>query len=829
MSGGRGERGACWRMRGVVFAESNLEGRTEGREIQLPPVTTLAGKLREALESERPCFFLWAPIFLGSGIALYFALLREPGLLTATAPLIVCLILLAAISRGTLAAAVVTGLVLAGTGFLAAKLRVEYVSAPVLAKQMTNVEVVGRIERIEPKTPRGERLAIAVERLGSLEADRTPQRVRVRTMQSNATRQQPLAAGMRVSLKATLSPPAKPPIPGGFDFARAAFFERLGGVGYTFSPVTVLPHEGAPGWSMVYNQMIEDVRTVINARIKAALPNESGAIAAALITGERGGISDATNSAYRNAGLFHILSISGLHMVIMAGAVFYCVRLLLAAIPAFALRFSIKKWAAAAGIAGALLYLAISGGAFATVRSAVQIVIMFVAILLDRPALALRNVALAAFLILAVYPESLFDPGFQMSFAAVAALIAGYEEVRRRYSDPTQPHPVLRIFMFFGGIVLSTLIASVAVAPFAAYHFHQSQQYAVLANLVAIPVCNFIVMPAALGALVLMPLGLEGIALFVMGKGIDAMTWCAGIVAKLPGAVGHVRAIPEMSFVMLVLGGLWLLLWQARWRIAGAAVAFAGLLLAPSLPRPDALVARGGELVAVRGADGVLSALPAKRAKYELERWLEHDGDPRTAPDAAKATAFKCDSAGCVARVKGVALSVLRHPAALADDCAAAGILILNVPRPKRGCEHPAKIIDVFDIWREGTHALYVEPSANAGSPNLRIETVAQVRGERPWAPVPRRSQTAGSDGTATAKVKVAKSGPIPPDDILSSGLPRPDVEDDDDYAQTDSDTETQSPATPAGAMSGANVSPPASDAAPETLEPAGEDTPAPP
>ncbi len=408
-----------------------------------------------------------------------------------------------------------------------------------------------------------------------------------------------------------------------------------------------------------------------------------------MITGERGGISEATNEAYRASGLFHMLSISGLHMVVMAGAVFFSVRLLLAAIPAIALRFAIKKWAAVAGILAALAYLAISGGAFATVRSAVQIIIMFLAILFDRPALALRNVALAAFLILLVYPESLFDPGFQMSFAAVAALVASYEEVRRRFSNLAEPHPVLRVMMFFGGILLSTLIASAAVAPFAAYHFHQSQQFALIANLLAIPICNFIVMPAALSALVAMPLGLESLPLIVMGKGIEAMTWCAERVAALPGAVVQIPAIPSLAFALLVCGGLWLIVWQSRWRIAGVALGIAGLVLAPALPRPDMLVARNGELVAVRGADGALSALPARQAQFELKRWLEHDGDARKPQEAARATAFRCDSVGCVARVKGVALSVARHPAAVADDCAVADLLVLDVPRLKQACARP--------------------------------------------------------------------------------------------------------------------------------------------
>jgi competence protein ComEC len=284
----------------------------------------------------------------------------------------------------------------------------------------------------------------------------------------------------------------------------------------------------------------------------------------------------------------------------------------------------------------------------------------------------------------------------------------------------------------------------------------------------------------------------------VMGKGIEAMTWCAERVAALPGAVVQIPAIPAMAFALLVCGGLWLIVWQSRWRIAGVALGIAGLALAPALPRPDMLVARNGELVAVRGADGALSALPARQAQYELKRWLEHDGDARKPQEAARATAFRCDSVGCVARVKGLALSVARHAAAVADDCAAADVLVLDVPRLKQACARPARVIDFFDVWREGTHAIYVEPGVEGQAASLRIETVASVRGERPWSmpPMPSvraggpdpkdgarggRARDAGQAGGRRARGSAPTALPryAPKADWLTQGPPRPEIEDD--------------------------------------------------
>jgi competence protein ComEC len=503
----------------------------------------------------------------------------------------------------------------------------------------------------------------------------------------------------------------------------------LGAVGFAKAAAELDAGAAPPPLSLRVSATIARVRQAIGQRVLQALPGETGAIANALITGERGGISEATNQAFRDSGLFHILSISGLHMVIMAGAVFLSIRLALAAVPSIALRYPIKKWAAAGAMLGALAYLLISGAAFATVRSYIMISIMFLAVMLDRPALALRNVALAALAILLVWPESLFDPGFQMSFAAVVALVAAYEWLRQREERAavTMRGSLRRLLLFFGGIITSTLIASLAVAPFGIYHFHNTQQFAILANLIAIPICNVIVMPAALATLVAMPLGLEAGPLRVMGWGIEAMVWCANWVAGLPGAVGRVPAIPTYAFVLVVVGGLWCTLWGTRWRLLGLVPIVLGLILAPTGRRPDVLIGRGGSTVAVRTDAGQLSALAGRGSNFELARWLEHDGDARPPAEAAKAVAFRCDRQGCITHVKGLRLAVAKSAAALRDDCALATIVVLAFPRPKR-CRPAGPAVDSDDLAARGAHALTIEGG------NVRIETVADARGDRPWS-----------------------------------------------------------------------------------------------
>lgn len=722
-------------------------------------------------ESERESWFNWVPVCLGLGAAFYFWLPVEPSASAAFTP-VACAGVLKLLWRRNMVPFVLASIIFwFAAGLALSKLRTEWLRAPVLEKQLNHVEVAGFVELVEPKAGRGQRLTLRVTRIAGVAEDKLPRRVRVRTLVSLVG----LRPGDAVRIRATLGPPGEPSLPGGFDFGRQAWYLAIGGVGYALQAATIDPGAGPLPQVLWFKAGVETVRLAIGRAVVAALPGETGGIANALITGERGGISAATDSVYRDSGLYHFLSISGLHMVVMAGALFFAVRFALAAVPGIALRYPIKKWAAFAAMFGALGYLLISGSSFATLRSYVQISIVFAAIMAERPALALRNVALAALGMLIVWPESLLDAGFQMSFAAVVALIAGYEALHRRQERlgraDVDRGPVRSVSLFLGGILLSTLMATAAVAPIAAYHFHTSQQYGMLANLLALPICDLIVMPMALAALLAMPLGLEAWPLWVMGLGIDAMTAIAARVSQLSGAVIAVVAIPLMSLVWMVAGGLWLLLWRTRARLLGLPVFLVGVALAPLLKQPDILVGRDGKLVAARTDGKRLAALPAPRGVYELSRWLEADGDTRPAKTVATGDGFGCDGASCTAMVAGQRIAVTRHASALRDDCARANILVLGMARPK-GCTKPLLVIDPAATRRGGAHAITVVDGV------IRVATVAELRGERPWSrPPPVAPPVRGAGGVPLPRLtQFAIQAAL----ALGGDLPRPEDEGDD-------------------------------------------------
>jgi len=612
-------------------------------------------------------------------------------------------------------------------GFAAAKFRSDFVAAPLILKSTSTKKLEGWVERWEQLSPKRGRLTLLVWKTEGVEPAQQPHRVRITV---NAATGPTVGAGVYVP--AVLTPLSPPVMPRGFDFARQAWFASVGASG--FATAALASAEGAPPAPLKLRILasITQVRATIAARIASALPAATAPIAQALIMGERAQMSEADTNALRASGLYHVISISGLHMALVAGSLFWLIRFLFALSPSLVLRYPIKKWAAAIAIFCAFGYLLLSGSAVATVRSFLMIAVMFLAIALDRPAVTLRNVAFAALLILAVLPESLLDVSFQMSFAATAALIAFYERYQGFFSRRTLTTRWGRAVQGAGGFVIgsvtTSIVAGAAVAPISAYHFYNVASYSVLGNLVGMPVITLVIMPMAIVSLAAMPFGLEAWPLAVMGWGIEIMLIIARWVATLDGAMIASTAYPLPALVIMAVGALWALIWRGRWRYLGAAPLALGMALIPAAPRPDILIEREAALIAVRVAGGLLQATPGRKGAYSLEQWLKADGDNRKPKDANKGGNFRCDASSCVILIKGKLVSFTREMAGLADDCARADILIapFAVIEP---CPRPKLIVDKRTLTAHGAHAIYLQNG------QLRTERVDGFRGVRPWSP----------------------------------------------------------------------------------------------
>jgi competence protein ComEC len=699
------------------------------------PARAFSALTRAAL-AERERWPLWLPAGLGAGIGLYFALPFEPpGIWAALAALagIAAIFAVAGTHRSWLRA-LLAAIAAIAFGFALAKARTELVAAPVLAEKLGPVAIEGRVEQAELH---GKGIRIVLGDIRSkrfTDADR-PARIRI-----SVRAETPLPApGSWVHVTAVLMPPPSPAAPGAYDFGRSAYYLRLGAVGYAYGRPKPIAPLAASSWRDRYLLFVETLRTRITARIHEVLPGSTGGIASALITGDRAAISDSDEQALRDAGLAHVLAIAGLHMALVGLGLFWVVRAILAAIPSLALRYPIKKWAALAALAAATFYLMISGASSASTRAFVMLATMLLAVLADRPALSMRTLALAATIILLLGPESLVEPGFQMSFAAVVGLIAVAEwEAMRPRPETFAPKRFQHIRRYVRGIATTSLVGSIATVPYAIYHFDRATHYAVLGNLLAMPIMGFIAMPAAALSVFLMPFGLDAWPLRALGFGIEIMLAMGRWVSALPGAVSVMPAWPVSALVMVSLGGLWLGLWRKRWRWFGFAPLLLGIAMAYTAVPPDLLVARDGLTVAVRAPDGALRLFRPAKDNYSASEWLKRDGDERDADDAVATPAdgVHCDPLGCIAKTtSGLAIADIARIDALAEDCASAAIVVSAVPT-RRKCTGPQLVIDRFDVARNNGYAVWLGPP-------LRVETVEQDRGTRPWSaqPKPRRPQ----------------------------------------------------------------------------------------
>lgn len=673
---------------------------------------------------------LWLPVLFGAGIAFYFARPVEPD---GTAAAVVATICLAGavLFRSRFAVfAPLLAIAAMCAGFAVADARTTAVMAPILERELRAVTVEGILMSKTARAQGGVRIVVQPIRVQRLDAADVPARLRINVR----TPMDDVRPGDIISVRAGLMPPPGPAAPGAFDFGRQAFFRQIGGVGYAVGPLTLVA-QARDDWRTRLAFSVARLRADLTARILDALPAPQGAVAAALMTGDRGGIPEDVLSNLRDAGLAHLLAISGLHMALFAGALFWLVRALLALSPWLVLNAPIKKWAAALALLGAFGYLLVSGGSVATQRAFVMFTLIFAAVILDRPAITMRNVALAAFIVLALTPESVMEASFQMSFAAATALVAFYEAARpwlaRWNAQLAERGMAARAMLYLVGIGLTSIVASLATAPFAAYHFNRVVDFGLVANLAAMPVVAFAVMPAALAAFIAMPVGLEAVPLWVAGQGIASILWVADAVASWPGAITAIPSMPPAALVALVLGGLWLALWRGHLRWAGMAGLVAGVVLAAMTPRPVMLIEREAGLVAVRDAAGLLAMSSGRKATFSADVWLRRDADLRTQKQAYT-DYFSCDSGGCVAAhaVLGI-ISAPRTWRALVEDCAQADLVITDMYAP-RGCTAP-RILDRGLLDARGAHAIFIDETADALSARTRLVSACDVTGDRPW------------------------------------------------------------------------------------------------
>ncbi len=706
-----------------------------------------------AVQKER--LFLWAPVCVAAGIAVYFGQKAEPSLWPPAGTLLATGAGLWLLRGRRFSSPWLWGLWLALAafafglaGYSGAILRTQMIASPVLASETGPLRIEGTVRNIDiMEDGRGMRLLLSGLVLEGFAPESTPRTIRVTFRQDSRA----LRAGDRVAFLGNLNPPRPPVAPGAFDFQRFAFFRQIGAFGFSYTAPEIIDGRGGGAAAR-----LEHLRDYIGDRVRAHMPAREAGIGTALMTGERAAISEADWQDLRASGLAHIISISGLHIGMVAGIVFFTVRLLMACFPAFALRHPIKKYAAATALAVIVLYMFLIGLNVPTVRSVIMTGLVLVAIMLDRIPVSLRLVALAALAVLLAVPDALLGASFQMSFAAVIGLVAFYEGTRSFWSRLYErANWWRRGLMYLGGVCLTTVIASFATAPFGVYHFQQFAVYGLLANLVAVPVTAFIIMPAALLSYIVMPLGLDGPVLWVMAQGIAVMLWISAAVAALPHAVLMPAAWPLAAMILLAVAGLCLCFWRGWFRLAALLPLAAGAAVILLTPPPVILASGNAKLVALRLPGGEVLLSTRRQESFAAEVWLRMLGadpgsKPRTFREAPERLA--CDEGGCRYEEGGKKVSFVFHPAARASECAWADIVVAQVLlRHDAPCRAAAKI-DYRALRDHGAHALYGDG---------KIRRVGDERGARPWTveTVSDRSASSRPDGPELSRALAPARG----------------------------------------------------------------------
>ncbi len=669
----------------------------------------------------------WLAIAFGSGIVLYFAAAQEPQLWAAG------LLAFVAVSAAVLARnrsigfALALAFAAASAGFLTATAKRAAIAHPVLQATAWNVEIAGFVEAREERE-RSDRIVVRVHRISGARLDQLPERVRVSVRKGTAP---PVATF--VEFKARLSPPLAPLRPGGYDFARNLYFQGIGASGFVLGRIRAVEAPVPPGLRLRVVATIDGLREALDRRIRATLGGDRGSIASALLTGKRDAISGAVNDAMFISGLGHVLSISGYHMAVVAGLMFFMLRALFALLPAASGSFSVKKWAALAALIAAAAYLVLSGAEVATQRSFIMIAIVLIGVMVDRPAITVRTLTVAAMMVLLLTPEAIVHPSFQMSFAATLALVAGYERGLPWMSAAAETPRGMRVALWGGrallGLVIVSLLAGFATTLFAAFHFHRLAPYGVVANLLAMPVVSAWVMPIGILGLMAVPFGFDGMFWHLMGVGIDWMIAVALWVAGLPGAVGRMAAFGTGPLLLGTIGLVVLCLLRSPLRAIGLALLAIAGLWAARTPQPDVLIAADGQSVAVRGSDGRLAIVRSGGDTFAARQWLAADADGRSHADAGLAKGIQCDRAGCIGRLAdGRLIALARSVEAFEEDCRRAAVVVS--PRAAPG-HCAALLIDRDALRRTGAVALRQTPDGF-------VMTPARPQGyDRPWAQAP--------------------------------------------------------------------------------------------
>jgi competence protein ComEC len=666
-------------------------------------------------------FILFLPVFMAAGIVTYFGWPTEPTAILA--PIMAAILITAGLwlaDRPVVQATLLCG-ACAAVGFASATRATQaqpaWADLPRRAAQIS-----GTIDGIDI-LPDGRRLTLHAPSIDHAAALARALRIRLRNTDTT-----PLEAGDTITVRALIRLPSPPAYPGAWDTQRDAYFAGLAGYGFALGPASRITAGRA--WHF------QAFRGAIAARIVAALPGTTGAIAATLLTGMGTAIPPLDRAAFQASGLAHLLAVAGLHVGIVMGLIYILCRRGLAASEHAALFWPLREIAAIAALLAGAFYLALTGAHVPILRSFAMACLATLALLTGRRALSFRALALAATILMLAAPDLVMGVSFQMSFAAVLALIAGWEALRPHLTSLHGAGFWRRPALHATGLLITSALAGTASLPVAAYHFGTATSYYIPANMLAVPLTAFWVMPLGLAALALMPFGLQSLALIPMGWGIAGILWIARSVAAWPAAIIPVPQMPPAAVLVILAGMILVSLLRTHIRMAGLPVVGAGLALAWLAPAPDIIVSPDAKLIAARRGGGIYVSAAPGTSRFDRATPARVWGiatasalQPTIANAMIGMTAqIRCDSSACSFVSHGqttvVALGSITACAGTRFGATLGATLIVSHARVY--CPS-ATIVDRLSTAAHGATAIRL----TAQGPVIRTDE--DERGTRPW------------------------------------------------------------------------------------------------
>ena len=666
------------------------------------PFTVIRERLLSFLIDQQDRLTLWLPVAFGAGIGFYFSLSVEPLLTTGLAFFLCSCFLLWDARKNHSLRLPSLFVFLFGAGFFLAQIRTTLLSAPRINYPQSAVKITGTVESVN-----GRNVIIKNVKISSFSAWKTPKRIRLALPESVPLPQE----GDKIRAKVTLSAPKSPVTPTGFNAAQQMYFQRIGATGILKGKLKIIkPAKTSP------------IREKINKRIDSVLSDDTRGILKALITGGSRNVPAGTAQNYRDAGIAHILAVSGLHMSLLAGLVFIVIRSVLALIPKIVLYYNTKKIAAFIALTACAAYLHISGASFAAQRAFIMIFLVLIAVLVNRRALSVVSIAWAAFFILLFKPEALLSAGFQLSFSAVTALICVYEKGNELYARLSEKKESV-LFSFFAsviGVLTASFIASAATAPFALFHFRQLPLYGIFASAIATTLTGFWIMPMAVAGVLLMPFGADKPFLIPASYGIKIINHLAALTADLPHAVLTCPPMPVWGLLLATFGGLWFCLWKGRVRLYGLIIFVAGLISPCFTIMPDVYVSLRS--AAFRNKDGQLVFRERPFDKTTQKIWLNDNRQKQL-------LTIQCDYGLCMYEKNGFKTGVANTKTGAYDACKMTDLDILFTTTTFNEKCLAKRQITRAEISEAGVYMLTLTPK------KIIVKTVSESNGFRPWSP----------------------------------------------------------------------------------------------